>query len=246
MKIARSAVQIALTLDAAYALAFAQMGRITLYDWNFTAAEDYIKKALDLDSGNPEIIRTAGIIALSAGRLDEAIQLYQRSIQLDPVSAGTHFNLGVTYLHAGQPPKSEASLRKGLVLRPDFPAGQFFLSRALLQQGKEKAALEAAKKEQDEVWNLEGKSIVLFAMGKKEESAALLTELIAKYASDVAFQIAEVYAYRKEKDKAFYWLERAYESRDPGLTEMLENPLFKQLHNDPRWKAFLTKMGFKV
>lgn len=246
MELSRNAVQKALVSDRKYAPAYAQLSRITLYDWDFNAAADYIKQARSLDAGNPEIIRTAGIIALSAGRFDEAIQLYEQSISMDPVSAGTYFNLGVAYLHNQQPAKSEASLRKGLALRSDFPAGQFFLSRSLLQQGKIKVALEEAKKEQDEVWNLEGRAIVLFKMGQNEASAALLTELIAKYAGDAAFQIAEVYAYRNEMDKAFYWLDRAYANRDPGLTEMLGNPLFDELHEDPRWEAFLKKMGFEV
>ena len=57
-----------------------------------------------------------------------------------------------------------------------------------------------------------------------------------------AFQIAEIYAYQGETDKAFEWLERAYKQRDGGLSEMKGDPLLRHLQRDPRWLAFLTKM----
>jgi adenylate cyclase len=68
--------------------------------------------------------------------------------------------------------------------------------------------------------------------------------LIAKYATDSAYQVAEVYGARGEADLAFDWLERAYVQRDPGLADMKTNPRLRSLHADPRWIAFLRKMGF--
>ena len=58
-----------------------------------------------------------------------------------------------------------------------------------------------------------------------------------------AFQIAQAYAYRDEKDKAFEWLERARRQRDPGLGDLIRDPLLENLHRDPRWNAFLRTMG---
>ena len=43
----------------------------------------------------------------------------------------------------------------------------------------------------------------------------------------VAYQIAAVYAFRGEADRAFEWLDRAYVQRDGGLTEMKGDPLLK-------------------
>ena len=60
--------------------------------------------------------------------------------------------------------------------------------------------------------------------------------------NDSAFQIAEIYAYRGETDKAFEWLERAYKQRDGGLPEMKGDPLLLSLERDPRYIAFLKKM----
>jgi hypothetical protein len=56
-------------------------------------------------------------------------------------------------------------------------------------------------------------------------------------------QIAEVYAYRNDKDQAFEWLERARRQRDAGLPGLRTDTLLPNLHDDPRWDAFLRTMG---
>jgi serine/threonine-protein kinase len=65
---------------------------------------------------------------------------------------------------------------------------------------------------------------------------------VAKDGEAAALQIAEVRAFRGEKDEAFAWLERAYALRDPGLTEMKGDPLLRGLEADPRYAALLKKM----
>ena len=58
-----------------------------------------------------------------------------------------------------------------------------------------------------------------------------------------AYQIAEVHAARNAADDAFAWLERAYAQRDGGLADVKVSPRLRSLHGDPRWGAFLKKMG---
>ena len=75
----------------------------------------------------------------------------------------------------------------------------------------------------------------------------MLAERIAKNATDSAFQIAEVYAFRGEPDRAFEWLDRAYVQHDPGLPEQLVgDPLLRSLQHDPRYAAFLKRMRLPV
>lgn len=51
------------------------------------------------------------------------------------------------------------------------------------------------------------------------------------------------YAYRNDRDLALQWLERAYKQKDIGFVEIVSEPLFKNLANDSRFKAFLKKMN---
>jgi tetratricopeptide (TPR) repeat protein len=95
-------------------------------------------------------------------------------------------------------------------------------------------------------WRLSGLALAYHAAGKKKEADGALAEVIEKYQNEAAFQIAEVYAYRGETDKAFEWLERAYKQRDGGLAEMKGDPLLRSLERDPRHQAFLKKMKLPV
>jgi hypothetical protein len=69
-----------------------------------------------------------------------------------------------------------------------------------------------------------------------QESDAALDELIKNDAETAAFQVAQAYAYRGERIKAFQWLKRARRQRDPGLGNLRKNPQLENLHGDPRWK----------
>lgn len=61
-------------------------------------------------------------------------------------------------------------------------------------------------------------------------------------ATVAAYQIAQTYASRGEKDPAFQWLDRAFAQRDGGMTWMKPDPLLRTLHDDPRWPALLKRM----
>ena len=50
-------------------------------------------------------------------------------------------------------------------------------------------------------------------------------------------------AFRGEADRAFEWLDKAVAYHDPGLAEIAVEPLFANLHEDPRWLPFLRKIG---
>ena len=89
-----------------------------------------------------------------------------------------------------------------------------------------------------------GLALVFHALGRQGEANAALAELIEKDHAAMAYQIAQVYAYRGEADKAFEWLDRAYEQHDQGLTYFLRgDPLLVRIEGDPRYKAFLERMG---
>jgi hypothetical protein len=75
---------------------------------------------------------------------------------------------------------------------------------------------------------------------------AALKTLIDKYANGWAYQIAEVYALRDDAKATFEWLDRAWSNRDPGLTNLLFDPLIARSKGDPRFAAFCRKVGLPV
>ena len=61
-----------------------------------------------------------------------------------------------------------------------------------------------------------------------------------------AFQVAIVYAYRKEADKVFEWLQKSFDARDSGLTQLLVTPFLIDFRDDPRFADICRKLKIPV
>jgi serine/threonine protein kinase/Tfp pilus assembly protein PilF len=243
---ARKEVQKALELNPDLAEAHAQLSWIMIiHDWNWTGADAALKKALELEPANADVVRRAASLAGTLGRFDEAITLTRRSIELDPLRAATYSNLGLHAYCGGRFDEAESALRKALELNPQMPGAHSWLGQIYLAQSKLPEALAEMQKEQ-EPWRGHGLALAYHAAGKKKEADDAFAEFIEKNQDAGAFQVAEIYAYRGEIDKAFEWLERAYKQRDGGLSEMKGDPLLRNLERDPRYTAFLKKLKLPI
>jgi hypothetical protein len=86
----------------------------------------------------------------------------------------------------------------------------------------------------------------LWSLDRKEESETSLKKLIKDYADVGAFQIAELYAWRGEDDKAFEWLDIAYAQRDPGLIRIKSSLFVRLLKSDKRYNEVLKKLNLPL
>ena len=243
---AREAVERALSLEPDLAEGHVQLGYIRrTHDWDLRGAEASIRRAMELAPGNAFVLRTAGLVAASFGHVDEAIGLYRRAVEQDSLSPPTYSSLGQMLYAADRLAEAEAAYRKVLELAPQRAVTRAYLSLVLLALDREEDAVAEALRESEEPYRLWALAIVHHASARGAESDEALRELIEKYADGGAYQIAEVRATRAEADAAFEWLERAYTQRDGGLVEMKASPRLRSLHGDPRWGAFLRKMGLE-
>ena len=241
---ARHALERALELEPDLAEANVALGWILMaHDWDFRGAEAAYARALGSEPRNATVLRGAGVLALTLGRIEEAIQLYRRALEQDPLSSATHNNLGIALRAAGRFKDAESAYRKALELAPQRVGTHSVLSLALLAQNQGEDALEEAMREPEEAWRLWALAIIHHAMGDVATSEGELQELALKYGDDTAYQVAEVYAARGDANAAFQWLERAHAQRDGGLMDVKTSPYLHSLHNDPRWLTFLAKMG---
>ena len=237
----------ALALNPNLADAYAQIGLIKRnYDYDWTGAHDAYKKGLELEPDNVNVIDGSSGLAYTLGRLNEAIKLERRAIEIDPVKADGYLWLATYAFYAGLPDESISYFRKCIELNPQYPSAHSSLARSYLEKGRPDLALVEIEKEKDPFWKSFGLEIIYNALGKMNEADKKLEELIKSNGDDSAFQIAEIYAYRNEKDKAFEWLERAYKQRDGGLTNITGDPLLRQIVKDPRYAAFMKKMNLPL
>ena len=111
-------------------------------------------------------------------------------------------------------------------------------------KGDAAAALAEIEQETSELWKMIGLPMAYDALGRKADSDAALATLIATAEKDGPYNIAYVYAYRGEADKAFEWLDKAVEYGDTGLSEIVASKdQFAKINGDPRWLPFLRKVG---
>src|SRR5258708_4401253 len=240
---ARNDAERAIALDPTSPSAYLALATDQIqHDWDWDAANTWLTKAAELEPGSTEILRVRANLSWVLGNLDQAINLREQAVALDPLRADSFLDLGYLLYLAGRYDKAQAELRKALDLSPQAPFAHFTLGLILISEGKPKEALAEIEKEPSEWAKLTTEVLVYHALGREQDSNAVLVELIAKHHTDSAFQIAQEYAFRGESDKSFEWLERAYQQRDPGLTTIKTDPLLKTLRHDQRFLLLLTRM----
>ena len=92
-------------------------------------------------------------------------------------------------------------------------------------------------------YRLIGSALAYYALGQVSDSDAALEEGIENYEQFAAYNFAYICAFRGEADAAFEWLDKAVQYRDTGLSHVMINPLFANIHGDPRWRPFLERIG---
>ena len=114
---------------------------------------------------------------------------------------------------------------------------------ALLLKGDAAAALDAFTREVDEEYQVKGMALALHALGRKQEFEAKHTELVDKWGDEWPSEVAHVFAYIGDAESAFLWLDQAIKQKEEGLMEQILDPLYQDIHTDPRWGIFLKRLG---
>jgi len=152
-------------------------------------------------------------------------------------------HLAWTELCSGRYGEMEAAARRALEIDSSIDWGHTFVGDALLWRGDPGAAVVEMKRESDPMGQAVGLALAFYDLGRAADSDAALKKLTSEGASNYAYEIAEVYAYRGERDEALKWLDRAYVQRDATLRWITVDPSFAKLESDPRYKAFVRKMN---
>jgi len=245
---ARQAAMKAIALDKNFAEGYVELGDHYLYnEFNWKVAEENYLKALKLQPDNPDILYSlGGGLYFAIGRWDDAIKNMKRCIELDPLKPLSYLNLGNMLSHAGRPDEATAYLKKALELNPQFQRAHLYLGRNYLLSGKTEMALKEMQEENLEVFRIFGMALAYHAADKTKEADEALKNFIDKFQNEWTYLLAELYAYRGEKDKAFIWLDKAYQKKDGWLVFLKGDPLMKNLNGDLRYEAFLKKMNLPL
>ena len=241
---ARASARRALDLDPNLPEAHIAQGLVLLdFDFNLAAAEAEYRRAFGLEPQNAPAVASLASLTARGGQLEEAVALLEQAIAIDPLRATLHGSLALDLVSLGRYDEAEAALRHSIELQPHAAQSYYRLAVIQILRGKPGLAVELAKQETDPFWRTYALALAHFANGDRSEADAALKKLIDENADDAGSQIASVYASRKEPDKMFEWLERAWTTHDSGVLELLQNPFLRAYKDDPRFTAFAQKIG---
>jgi TolB-like protein len=241
---AKSDAETAVAIAPGLAEARAALGWVRcLAEWRFAEGLAELKRAKELSPANPTANDLLARIIVYLGRFDEAERQAREAVELDPLSTVTQANLARVLFYAGKLDEADAAARKSAELQPAGAGNHRFQVLIAVQRGDGDAALREAQLEPDEGFRRFELALAHYARGDRPAADAALADLIAKAREGFAYQIAEVYAVRGEADKAFEWLQIAFDDRDAGALGLLVDPLLRGLRNDPRYKNLLAKLG---
>ena len=199
----------------------------------FERMEDAInemKEAREIDPLSPSIVGGLGNILYTARRYDEAIEQYRTALELYPNRPEVHTGLALAYARRTLHAEALAEIEKAVTL-----SGQ-----------KDKPSLDVAL-----IYALTGKSGEARQMIAKIEALTISRTKGASSTHVVAPQseyfpplgLARVYAALGNVDKAFQWLEKAYQEHTGSLALIKVSPDYDALRSDPRYSDLLHRMG---
>jgi tetratricopeptide (TPR) repeat protein len=186
------------------------------------------------------------MLLASRGEIDRGLAELATAEKLDPLSPTISNLHGSVLLSNG---RIEEALAEGLRTKEIDPTYVYFessLAGAYREQGKfAESIAEYKRQEAISGETPSGLAITYARMGRKDEAREILQRLetAARTRYIEADLISAIYVALGENDMAFQWLERAFAEHSAPLEGIAIRADFKPLASDPRFAAFLRRIG---
>ncbi len=241
---ARSDAEKAVEIAPALAEAHAALGWVRFFgEWKFAEGLSELKRAKELSPANPTANDLLARVIVYLGHIDEAERQAREAVELDPLSVATQFNLARVLLYAGKLEEADAAGRKIAELQPSSSSSHRWQVFVAVERGDGETALREAQLEPDGDFRRFELALAHYVRGDRKAADAALAELVTTGRKGLDYQIAQAYAVRGERDKAFEWLQIAFDNHDGGTLSLGVDPLLRGLRDDPRYKNLVVKVG---
>jgi len=240
---ANEAAEKALALAPQLADAYRARAGYRLEMLDFAGARADGERALTLAPGDSAVQSLYGVQIAAFGKIRQAITAMGKAVELDPLNSYAWGNMGLFLTMDRDYPAARRALNRALAISPDSDALHFALGQLDMLEGRFPDAMAEFAKEGNAGARRMSDALLEHARGDEPKSEQALNDLIAAHAGDMAYQVGDVYAWRGDKDKAFEWLERAYQQRDSGLNGIAYDPLLAGLAGDPRRDKLLKELA---
>ena len=241
---ARNDAEKAVAVGPNLAEAHAALGWVRFFtEWKFAEGLAELRRAKELAPANPTANDLLARVLVYLGQIQEDEKLARQAIELDPLAYLARGNLARILLAEGKLDEADGEARKSAELQPTAAGSHRWQVVAAVLRGDGEAALREAQLEPNDGYRRFGLALAHYARGDRPAADAALAEMVARDRNLLAYQIAEVYAWRGETDKAFEWLQISLDNHDTGALSLLIDPLLRGLRGDPRYKSMLEKIG---
>jgi tetratricopeptide (TPR) repeat protein len=136
----------------------------------------------------------AGKALLQAGRVEEAIRYFERSIELKPDAAEPRYHIGTAMARMGRTDEAIAYLTEAVRLRPNLAVARVNLATALAERGRVEEAEahfeEALKTKPDDAVTLYNLGSLRAAQGRLDEAEAPMRRAVELAPADAETRFA--------------------------------------------------------
>ncbi len=247
-QLAKQSALKAFALDSTLAESYDALAYIVrTYDWNWAEAEKKWKKAIELNPNSSRSYHRYALLLGLQGRFDESIAKAKHALQLDPLNLSLIVDKARMHYYAGQMDKSIELANSSFDLDRDYRPAWGLMGSALEQQGLlDSSVVMISKSATRTGTDYEGvnERFESKPANYKEYWNDVLNRTLedAKKQRISSIIMAILYMRTGNHNEALKALEKAYEDREGGLVYVNVEPLFKPLHNDPRFEKIVSSM----
>jgi tetratricopeptide (TPR) repeat protein len=245
----------ALAMDGACADAQVALGTVLfLSEWDWTAAQRSLRRALEIDPDHTEALVQYGSLMEALGRLDEGLEFKRQALARDPKSPLVLVQIAGSCWHRREYDDAISWALKALDVDPRHLLAGEFLAGAYWKQGNLEGivpenirratvfgapaqALMQLKRACAEMQN------VFATAGHAGLTQYMLEHMPRAESGAVSVQRAVLHGAAGQLDAAFEHLDRALASSDPALVHLAVAPQWDSLRGDVRFNDRLKRMG---
>ena len=245
---ARTAAQTALSIDPGSAEAHVALGTILFYyDHDFREAEREFRRAIELDPKSGQAHQMLGILFISTGRVEQALDEYRLALEVEPVSLPIHRGYALTLTYARRYDESVVQFRKTIELEPTFGLAYYGLSQTLFLQQKYAESAETYARGVEISGGSESAGNLRRAYAAEGWSGFLRAMVnrrtLPGNTPTPHFIRALYFVELKDDEAAFAELNSSFDDREGFITLLKAHPGLDPLHDDPRFKELVKKVG---
>jgi TolB-like protein/DNA-binding winged helix-turn-helix (wHTH) protein len=246
------AIHKALQIDETLGEAHSSLGFLNWqYGWDWQTAQKEMRYAVDLDPNYVEGHITLVWYLAWSGRRDEALAESQKIRSLDPAYPLASFDESGVYYHQRDYKSLIEASQRSVITSPNSWSGHYFLAVGYEGSGRLGQAIpeyqRAVDLSQGDSDTTAGLAYAYATLSKKAEAKRILGDLQRQSETSYVspYMIAVIYAGLGENNKAFEFLEKAYQERSPDVAYFLRADLrMDSLRSDPRFQDLMHRMNF--